>query len=119
MTASKQILVERFAKLGCRIYPQKRDKTPAIKGWKEAATSDIEKIKAWDRQFPDCNWGIVTGLSSGVLPLDLDRHSDAPDGIKAWERLVKDRAEDWKTFSVRTPSGGRHTYFSFPDKGLD
>ena len=49
--------VERLALLGWRLYPASRSsKAACIKAPGESATFDLDKLEAWTRQFPNCNW---------------------------------------------------------------
>ncbi len=67
---------------------------------------------------------LITGKSSGIMVLDLDRnHGDGTkDGIEAYKQLVKDLGlskedEDkaFNTFTVKTPNGGLHLYFKYKE----
>lgn len=67
---------------------------------------------------------LITGKSSGIMVLDLDRnHGDGTkDGIEAYKQLVKDLGlskedEDkaFNTFTVKTPNGGLHLYFNYKE----
>lgn len=67
---------------------------------------------------------LITGKSSGIMVLDLDRnHGDGTkDGIESYKQLVKDLGlskedEDkaFNTFTVKTPNGGLHLYFKYKE----
>jgi Bifunctional DNA primase/polymerase, N-terminal len=90
----------------------KLDKKPAIKGWREAATTDPEKIQELWRIFPAAVVGIELGRS-GLYVLDLDRHPNSPDGVAAFKTLLGDRPAP-KAPMVKTPSDGFHLYFRQP-----
>lgn len=83
-------------------------KKPAIK-WEEfqkrrAATDEREE---WKRQFPGCNWAIVTGEVSGLLALDWD---------KAKGRELRKEKNVYGGPASITPSGGFHTLHTHPGR---
>src|SRR5437868_7805964 len=63
---------EAARRLWCLLPVQAQGKKPLIKAWPQAATCAVERIEIWARQFPDCNWGVATGLRSGIFILDID-----------------------------------------------
>lgn len=87
-------------------------KRPAIHGWPEASSSDALVIERWAAQFPGCNWGLNCGRSGlAVLDLDTKHGKDGQQSLLLLEaehnaRLLRD------TFTVVTPSGGRHLYYT-------
>ncbi|MFG3363056.1 bifunctional DNA primase/polymerase [Streptomyces griseofuscus] len=84
----------------------------------QRATTDPELIQAaWARTA--YNVGIATG-PAGLLVIDLDvckpgEKEGAPDGATSLSALCE-RADEQlpPTYQVRTPSGGRHLYFTAP-----
>jgi hypothetical protein len=104
----------RLATAGVRVFPvTPGGKTPIGRlvpnGFKDA-TTDEAKIRDWWRVVPIANIGVPTGATTVV---DLDVKNEA-DGIAEWETLTGS-CHVPETRSVRTPSGGRHLYFSVPD----
>lgn len=93
-----------------RKFPVRRnDKSPAINDWKELATSDPLQIEKWKEQdFPDCNWGIVTG--NGLVVVDVDK-KNGKDGLASLSAVIGYNEQDLDTYTVGTPSGGQHLYF--------
>ncbi|WP_410626236.1 bifunctional DNA primase/polymerase [Amycolatopsis sp. cmx-8-4] len=102
-----------------------RVKRPAIPGWQQRATCDPDRILRWWLRHPLCNVGIACG-PAGLLVLDLDAaHGPIP---LPWVRrgvthgrdvlaLLAHRAgepDPVDTFTVATPRGGEHRYFSRP-----
>lgn len=106
-----------FAAMGWHVFPlASRDKRPAIKAWEERATTDTERItRCW--QTGPFNVGIATGPSR-LLVLDLDTADPGetdPDGTVGIERVAEERGVPLpETYTVTTPSGGRHLYFALP-----
>jgi hypothetical protein len=97
-------------------------KTPAIRGWPDAATRDRRLIERWWLAGPR-NIGIAAGPSR-LLVLDLDvGHRDPPpvrwagarDGHDVLTLLAAEAGYHVPiTRTVATPSGGRHLYFRAP-----
>ncbi|MBW0134972.1 bifunctional DNA primase/polymerase [Pseudonocardia abyssalis] len=114
-----------MARRGWHVFPvHPRSKVPAIRDWENTATTDLDQIAAWWQRRP-FNIGISTG-PSGLLVIDLDpshgvpapdRWAGARQGTDVLIRLAADAAEPapTDTFTVATPSGGRHLYFHQPD----
>ena len=101
-----------MARDGMKIIPVKPlGKAPLIPDWNNRASSDLDIIRAWRDQFPDCNFGIACGPSNLVV-VDLDvKHGK--DGLAAWKELTQGLFNN--TFSVETPSGGIHFYYRGSD----
>ncbi|MET8249352.1 bifunctional DNA primase/polymerase [Streptomyces sp. NPDC005202] len=89
--------------------------------WEQRATTDPDRIRtAWTTG--PYNVGIATG-PSGLVVVDLDvpkdeNHkdsSDAPCGATTFSALCERAGQPWPTtYTVRTPSGGMHLYFTAP-----
>ncbi|MEU2301772.1 bifunctional DNA primase/polymerase [Streptomyces antibioticus] len=89
--------------------------------WEQRATTDPDRIRAaWNAGA--FNVGIATG-PSGLVVIDLDMpkpdkgkdSSDAPDGATSFAALCERAGQPWPaTYTVRTPSGGMHLYFTAP-----
>src|SRR4051794_10429283 len=80
-------------------------KRPAIAGWPTQATLDPEVLSVWWRAAP-YNVGIACG-PAGLLVVDLDR----PHGRSTFAALAA-KADLVPTFTVATPSGGEHHYYT-------
>ncbi|MFD4477373.1 bifunctional DNA primase/polymerase [Streptomyces sp. NPDC058471] len=85
----------------------------------QRATTDPDLITAaWTAQ--PYNIGIATG-PAGLLVVDLDvvkadEPKGAPDGAESLLALCERAGRELPpTYQVRTPSGGRHLYFTQPD----
>lgn len=84
---------------------------PATKRGLHAATTDAEAIEAWWTHRPEFNIGISTG-PAGLLVVDLDLKGDV-NGFVSWCDLLDARdAAPVFTYTVTTPSGGLHFYYS-------
>jgi putative DNA primase/helicase len=101
--------------LGWRVVPaHATEKRPGLNDWPNVATVDVDQVTWWWHESgsftgrPVC---LVTGRESGVWVLDVDVKDDGESALRA---LVAERGELPETFEVRTPSGGRHLYFSYP-----
>ena len=100
---------------GCSCGDSKCDhqgKHPRI-NWKESNTTNEDKIKEWNRKWPDANWGSATGSISGYVVLDVDGEA----GKKSLVTLVGAYGEIPKTLTSKTGKGF-HYLFKAPDIGL-
>jgi hypothetical protein len=93
----------------CLLPVQARGKRPLIKAWPQAATCAVEKIEVWARHFPNCNWGVATGMRSGIFILDID----GPAGEDALRVYARTGCHVPTTLGVLT-GNGRHLYFRYP-----
>lgn len=95
---------------GFSIFPCNSDKSPAIHGGFHSASSDAEQVQKWWTQHPDAMIGLWT---KGMLVVDIDQKGDI-NGYQSWSELVKGLNPP-ETFTVLTPSGGQHFYYSLPE----
>lgn len=98
-----------LARRGFRVFPLTHERTPAIKGWKDAATTDPTIIRTW---FAGTTYGVAVATGRGLFAVDADVKHDAP-GLQSLDLLAMLGAD--LAFTVATPSGGRHAYFTSPD----
>ncbi|GHG30169.1 MULTISPECIES: bifunctional DNA primase/polymerase [Amycolatopsis] len=111
---------------GWPVFPlAPRSKRPAIPDWQQRATCDPDRIRRWWRRHPRHNVGIACG-PAGLLVLDLDAaHGPIPihwsrrgitHGRDVLALLAQQTGEPdpVNTFTVATPRGGEHRYFSRP-----
>jgi Protein of unknown function (DUF3631)/Bifunctional DNA primase/polymerase, N-terminal len=122
MTSEVNLAVAlRLAAAGGFVFPaivtrneatKKLDKRPAIGGWREAATTDPERVKRWWATFPEAVPGIELGRS-GLFVVDLDRHPGGADGVKAFRELRNGRDLPPQPVT-HTPSNGFHLIFRQP-----
>ena len=113
------------ADLGWHVFPiAAGSKRPALReNWQDLATTDPDRIRSWwTRQ--DYNIGIACG-PSGLVVVDLDVDTaagareglDGPaSGVVSLELLCRARGQRYPagTYTVDTPSGGCHLYFTAP-----
>jgi P4 family phage/plasmid primase-like protien len=90
-------------------------KVPA-RDWREDARRTPSEVREWVAQ--GYNIGVRTDRSSGcwVLDVDIDVHTGQP--TEEWAALLAEFGDLPATYTVRTPSGGIHYYFRFPE-GID
>lgn len=140
--ATKTLLTSALdaASRGWRVFPLRAGtKVPALRHWEHEATIDTERIKdlwtadlrrrdGWFVPEPS-NVGIACGPSGlVVLDLDLPKTDDRTGWAEQWRsrgitsgaQVVDALAEQAgqnlpDTYTVATPSGGRHLYFTAPD----
>jgi len=109
-----------LAKSGQRVFPCDARKRPMAK-WTTEASSDPEIVEQFWARAPDALVGLVTGISSGILvvDLDVDRETGEARGEESLEAIGLGRLlTDPSLVRVRTPSGGLHLYFAMPDAPL-
>lgn len=104
---------ERYAAMGLKVFPlQANSKLPmAGWSWKRMATSDVDTVRAWWRQWPLANIGIALGAPSGVDALDIDV-KNGQDGRRSYQAITQD-AYDGPV--QQTPTGGQHLLFKHAD----
>lgn len=98
-------------------------KRPALpQNWQDLATIDTGRIRSWWGHQP-YNIGIACG-PSGLVVVDLDIARDAlagldgpASGTNSLERLCQIHGQRYPvgTYTVDTPSGGSHLYFTAPE----
>lgn len=107
-----------LASLGWPVFPLRpgTKRQPAVKDWENRATTDPTRIRrCWEADR--WNIGLATG-PAGLVVVDLDMPKDGetdPDGEAALARLAAERGGPVPgTYTVTTPSGGRHLYYRCP-----
>lgn len=111
-----------LAARGWALFPVRpAGKAPAISGWQHRATTDREHLARFFTDNPHYNAGIACG-PSGLLVIDCDvpkctpdnPDGTGPDGVQVLAELAAARGGLPTTWTVATPSGGRHLYFRAP-----
>lgn len=101
----------RLAAMGFRIFPLPPcEKAPAVR-WRDIATTDPDQINTWFADDPDINYGVCPDERHAVV--DLDDKGDK-NGVAEFFDLGLENGDIVQTFSVVTPSGGKHLYFKVP-----
>ena len=110
-----------YAGMGIHVFPCNPSgdhaKQPITKSGFKDATTDPDKIYRWYTQWPSALIGLRTGRTSGVFVVDLD-NKNGVNGIAELEKLEAKHGKLPETYTVITPSGGRHLYFAMPDTDL-
>lgn len=103
-----------YESLGFSVVPVRAgDKAPTMIKWepyqKQKATP--EQIKEWWNKWPSANIGIVTGKISGICVVDFDKYKED------YQQDLADKyfPDSILTPTAKTPSGGDHLYFKYPD----
>jgi len=104
-----------LARMGFAVFPLKPlSKTPAVKRFYEAASSDLDKVAAmWTgSQGESLNNNI--GISTDTLcVLDID-NKNGSNCEAALEKLVAEYELDLDTPTTLTPTGGKHLFYRVP-----
>ena len=105
---------------GVRLYPlafRCKDQ-PCIKNMLALASNDAVQIRAWDAEFPNCNWAMKCGPESNRLGIDIDcsgTNGHACNGMVWVEQMTQLHGSGWlDTVRVRTASGGLHLHYLWP-----
>jgi len=106
-------------KRGYSVIPiRPSSKLPALTEWLsyQSEAADEEQIGRWFSNSPKNNVAIVTGsVSGGLVVLDVD-NNDKVNGAETLANLVMQYGMSLPdTASVRTPGGGIHYYFRYPN----
>ena len=121
---SLKIVALAHAKNGFYVIPLvENSKRPLIADWQNRATTNPLQIDSWWTEHPNANIGIACEVSN-LIVIDLDTSKGAVP-TSPWNELGAKNGEDvfreickqagdaqlFETYSVRTPSGGKHLYF--------
>lgn len=88
-------------------------KHPRLTAWQDKATIDAAIIRAWWRQWPTANVGIMTGAASGFIALDIDPRHGGDDGLR---ELQDEHGRLPATVESMTGGGGQHILFAHPGR---
>lgn len=86
-------------------------KHPMTKNGLKNASQDLVSIENWWRSAPRANIGILTGLESGLVVLDVDPRHGGEESLK---NLEIEFGALPKTLAVKTGGDGWHYYFKHP-----
>jgi len=119
------------AKNGFYVIPLvENSKRPLISDWQNRATTNPLQIDSWWTEHPNANIGIACEVSN-LIVIDLDTSKGAVPS-SPWNELGAKNGEDvfkeicrkagdsqlFETYSVKTPSGGKHLYFYDQNVGI-
>lgn len=92
------------------------EKRPLIKGWPTLDRVTSTQIESWwNSGYKESNIGVVTGIQSNLVVIDIDVKS-GKNGVESLHRLMEQNGcNNLATLTARTPSGGYHYYFKYPD----
>lgn len=102
-----------YAARGWSVIPfEPQGKRPAL-AWLEfqKRCATVEEIDRWFRHRRDANVGIVMGVVSDVVVLDIDSGHGGADSLR---ELENERGPLPVTVEAITGGGGRHLYFAHP-----
>ena len=95
----------------CVLPVRSKSKVPLLTDWPNQASNKPKTIQAWSAQYPEGNWGILTGIRSGVLVVDVDPRNGGNESLQSLEATYGPLP---KTVRVKTGGGGEHVYFRLP-----
>jgi hypothetical protein len=88
-------------------------------GRRWGATTDPAEIKRNWRRWPSANIGVATGEVSGIFLIDADTAAaHGVDGLASLQELEAKHGPLPLTLMARTPSGGEHRIFRYPNSGI-
>lgn len=97
-----------YAEDGIPVFPcAPLGKHPICTNGHSDATTDVDYINEWWTETPDANIGTVPG-KCGWAVIDID----PPDGEVTWAALQEKHGAAPETFTVISPRGGRHLFFT-------
>jgi len=88
-------------------------KHPIVKGWLSSALPRDEAFKKWPNHKG--NWGVIP-FKSGFIGIDIDVKG-GKNGQKSLEMLQNKYGKLPDSMVIKTPSGGFHILFQYPDEG--
>ena len=102
-----------YCRLGWSVLPlQPKSKRPLV-AWRELEDrrAGSKEVEGWFRRWPDANVGVVTGMISHLVVLDIDPKHGGDDALAGLERRYGLLGP---TVEAVTGGGGRHFYFAAP-----
>jgi hypothetical protein len=95
-----------YAAQGVAVFPvEERGKVPLVR-WRDAATTDAERVAAWWRRWPLANIGMPTGLRWDVIDID------GPAGYQSFGLMREEGRVPVVVGRALTPRGGMHVYIA-------
>lgn len=113
--AARELAGRRWRLLPCRADT----KAALIKDWRRSASNELETVAGWFDQWPAAMIGALTGAPNGFFVIDVDVDpAKGIDGEATLAALVAKNAPLPETRAQRTPRGGRHLFFAYPEKPI-
>jgi hypothetical protein len=103
----------RYLSYGWSVIPVRpREKRPLVQ-WEnyQRERPSVDQVTKWFYEHSDANVGVVTGLISGLVVLDVD---PAHGGDESLTELEQRHSALPDTIESLTGGGGRHIYFRHP-----
>ncbi|MGN8225531.1 phage/plasmid primase, P4 family [Gracilimonas sp. BCB1] len=97
----------------CGNQCESQGKHPRIRNWTEKASNDPSQIREWWQKWPEANIGIVCGLLSNIIVLDMDPRHNGEESLEALEEKL---GVFTQTTTIMTGGGGKHFYYLYPGK---
>ena len=98
------------------IAVEPRGKRPLVV-WRafQHRVASVSEVEGWYRRWPEANVGIVTGVVSGLVVVDIDARHGGHESLAQLEDVHGPLPD---TVEAATGGGGRHLYYAHPDGGL-
>lgn len=99
----------KYLELGCNVMPCSKSKKPLLE-WKKYQTVKVtpDLIEEWWTKWPSANIGIITGITSGIVVIDVD----SEDGLLEIEKVSPEMQP-----TVKSPNGW-HYYCRYTENGI-
>jgi Bifunctional DNA primase/polymerase, N-terminal/Primase C terminal 1 (PriCT-1) len=102
-----------YLERGWSVVPVRaREKHPVVawQGYQQRRATSGD-VRSWFARWPDANVGIVTGVVSGLVVMDVDPQHG---GIASLAELEREHGPLLQTVEAVSGGGGRHLYFAHP-----
>jgi len=86
---------------------------PAITKWPERASADPNQWAQWRREFPHCNFGLLTGGGVGVIDLDTKNDPEGYGGFKTLIDVEEMLGLDLSNLPLSQTFSGAHLFFRY------
>ena len=96
------------------VFPCSINKRPLVSTGFHAATTDLDTVNRWWRNWPNALIGVATGAASGLVVVDVDRKGGR-DGAQS---ICDAGYQLPPTWISRTRSGGLHFYYRWPNDDI-
>jgi Bifunctional DNA primase/polymerase, N-terminal len=106
--------IERLAFLGWRLHPtSRRTRAACFPNAATLATSDLDQLARWSRQYPACGWRVVMeGSRIWALDIDVPSKRHKHDGVEALRGLLAVHGPLSPRPTTRSGGGGLALFFA-------